>query len=163
MSISADCHFAGYQSVALEFLVNDKTEFAQHDSAITPLAEGGFAVGWIDAQSVPQTDPGGDIILPVSDQIRGRVFDPTGQPVASSSVLPGQGQSSNTYFSDLDGIALMNGDVAFGWRTQFTDVYEEQTRTFSPELIPTSDVTRPEFGGTPSSPPRTRSRRDGRG
>ena len=43
VSISADCHFAGYQSVALEFLVNDKTEFAQHASALTPLPEGGFA------------------------------------------------------------------------------------------------------------------------
>jgi len=140
--------FVAHQNVASEFLINDKTEFAQWDSAITPLAEGGFAIGWIDAQSVPQTDPFGDIVLPVSDQIRGRVFDPTGQPVGSSSVLSEQGQSSNTYFSDLDGIALMNGDVAFGWRTKFTDVYEEQTRTFSPRLIPTSGVTGPEFGGT---------------
>lgn len=140
--------FVAHQNVALEFLVNDKTEFAQWDSAITPLAGGGFAIGWIDAQSVPQTDPFGDIVLPVSDQVRGRVFDPTGQPVASSLVLSGQERSSDLFFSDLDGIALMNGDVAFGWRTQFTDVYEEQTRTFSPQLIPTSDVTRPEFGGT---------------
>ena len=140
--------FVAHQNVASEFLVNDKTEFAQHDSAITPFAGGGFAIGWIDVQSVPQTDPFGDVILPVSDQIRGRAFDPTGLPVASSLVLSGEGQSEYTYFSGLDGIALMNGDVAFGWRTQFTDVYEEQTRTFSPGLVATSDVNRPEFGGT---------------
>ena len=119
-------------AITSEFLVNDKTEFAQHDSAITPFVEGGFAIGWVDVQSDPETPHLGDVILPVSDQIRGRAFDPTGQPVASSLVLSGEGQPRNTYFSDLDGIVLMNGDVAFGWRTQWTDVYEEQTRTFSP-------------------------------
>ncbi|WP_457091467.1 calcium-binding protein [Microvirga sp. P5_D2] len=152
-SISAGGHFAAHQSVASEFLVNDKTEFAQKDSAIAPLAGGGFVVGWVDVQSVPQIDPAGGAFLPVSDQIRGRMFDPTGQPVASSSVFSGQEQPTDTYFSNVDGIALMNGDVAFGWRTRLTDVYEEQTRTFPPELIPTSDVTRPEFGG--SSSPRS--------
>ena len=88
-------------AITSEFLINDKTEFAQQDSAITPLAGGGFAIGWVDAQSVPQTDPFGDIVLPVSDQIRGRAFDPTGQPVASSSVLSGQGQSSTTPISPI--------------------------------------------------------------
>src|SRR5699024_10976045 len=132
------------QSVAPEFLVNDKTEFAQLAYAITPLPEGGFAVGWIDVQSLPQPNPdGGGTILPVSDQVRGRVFDPAGEPVASSVVLSGQEPSSDTRFLDLEGIVLMNGDVAFGWRTQFEDNFEELTRSFSPELVPISDVVRP--------------------
>ena len=131
-----------------EFLVNDKTEFAQHDSAIAPLAGGGFAIGWIDVQSVPETGPFGDVLLPISDQVRGRAFDAAGQAVAPSLVLSGEVVPHDTYFSALDGIALMNGDVAFGWRTQYTDVYEEQTRAFSPALVATSDVNRPEFGGS---------------
>ena len=131
-----------------EFLVNDKTEFAQHNSAIAPLAGGGFAIGWIDVQSVPETGPFGDVLLPISDQVRGRAFDAAGQAVAPSLVLSGEVVPHDTYFSALDGIALMNGDVAFGWRTQYTDVYEEQTRAFSPALVATSDVNRPEFGGS---------------
>jgi hypothetical protein len=134
-------------AVTSEFLVNDVTEFAQHDSAIVPLDGGRFAIGWVNARSIPQPGDDGGIVLPVSDEIRGRMFNSSGSAVAQSATLSGE-ERSDTYFVALDATELANADVAFGWRTHFTDVYEEQTRTFSNDLTATSEINRPEFGGS---------------
>lgn len=131
-------------AVGSEFLVNDKTQFGQHESAIVALPDGSFSIGWVDPLSA--TVDGGEQGLPVSDEIRGRVFGATGQPVSASSVLSGIPYNpSDTYLSALAGTRLEDGDVAFGWRATYTDSAEEDTRTYSPALVPTSAVNMPEF------------------
>jgi hypothetical protein len=134
--------------VGSEFLVNDIVKFGQHDSAVTALSDGGFAIGWVNIQSVLTQGPVREVILPISDQIRGRAFDAAGQPIASSAILSEPTNPHDTYFSALDSIRLANGNVAFAWRTQYTDVYEEQARSFSSNLTPTSGLNVPEFGGS---------------
>ncbi len=62
-----------------DFLVHTTTQDDQRDPSITPLANGGFAVVWVD-----QSQSGGDTSF---SGIRGRVFNADGTPVTTTDFL----------------------------------------------------------------------------
>lgn len=118
-----------------EILVNDKTSFNQHNSVLV-TSETGFVTGWVDVRSKVEF-PNDEARLPVSDQIRGRQFTPLGQALAGSEVLSLRNEADPDHrIVALEGARLSNGDIALVWRSQFTDVIDEITRTFDPLLNP---------------------------
>lgn len=131
------------RAITEERLINDKTENDQHDATVVALADGTYAVAWVDDLFAPGTlDPFEvpEYVLEF-EQIRLKPFNAVGDVVGRTILVSDPSLTpARVFYNDLDASVATNGDVVFAWQVNSIDGDFVQTRKVDPFLNPLPGV-----------------------